>query len=87
MFKCSACNKASAAYEKPVTVVLERKMADHPSVYVMKKDKTMPGGRGSQIVREAKMCASCASKTWEAPLPQAVDADVAVVDPADWLAN
>lgn len=61
MFKCGVCKKSSERGEKAVAVVLERREVEHPSVYHRRREKTMPGGRGTQIVRQILAHGVCAN--------------------------
>ena len=58
MRKCEKCSKST---DKPIRVVVERRMVDHPN-----------GTKGSQIVREINICSDCVSATPEAVKPQKI---------------
>jgi hypothetical protein len=60
------CEKCSNSTSKPIRVVVERKMVDHPN-----------GTKGSQIVREVNVSADCLSTT-----PEAVKPEKIVIEPA-----
>ena len=55
------CQKCSNSTSKPIRVVVERRMVDHPN-----------GTRGSQIVREVNICSDCLSSTPEAHKPEKI---------------
>jgi len=60
MFKCQKCSKTDL---KPNFVVVERREVDHGV-------STGPrGGRGTQIVKELRVCSACLASTPEAPKP------------------
>jgi hypothetical protein len=60
------CEKCSGSTDKPIRVVVERKMVDHPN-----------GTKGSQIVREINICPNCISVTPEAHKPEKI-----IIEPA-----
>jgi len=62
MFRCAGCKELSAPGETAVMAVLERAPVEHPEVYDRRREKKMPGGQGTRIVREGLMHASCALK-------------------------
>jgi len=65
MFRCQKCSKSAS---RPHRIVTERKMVTH-------KD----GTQGSQIVKEIKICDSCAGVTPEAAKPEKIAAEPAPV--------
>jgi hypothetical protein len=67
MFKCQKCEKSA---DRPIRVVVERKMVNHTGGEIPVGPH---GGRGSQIVREMLVCAACLASTTEAPIERAAE--------------
>lgn len=65
MFKCQKCEQST---DRPIRVVLERRMVSHLHNEAPRGPR---GGKGSQIVKEISICAACVSSTPEAPLIEA----------------
>jgi hypothetical protein len=68
MFRCQQCNRVQAPGVKPIVRVLETRdyvfpaRVDAHKFYRERKVvlRDDPGGRGKQIVKEARVCAKCA---------------------------
>ena len=60
------CEKCSGSTDKPIRVVVERRMVDHPN-----------GTKGSQIVRELNICPNCIATT-----PEAIKPEKIIIEPA-----
>ena len=79
MYKCEFCGQSVRPGTPCKMVVVERRMHDHPfrskvhklyRIIEGHRKKVFvddPGGRGYQIVREAKACAYCANKYSASP--------------------
>lgn len=55
MFKCNVCKKSSRSGESCTRVVVEVRNVVHPK----REWANDPGGTGTQIVSEAKVCPRC----------------------------
>lgn len=69
-FKCSQCSTPQASGVKPVVVVLQTRPITYPVRYrngvVIDR-----GGNGTAIVREGKLCKSCAAEYEQKALGEA----------------
>ena len=63
MFKCGMCKKSSKPREMATVKVVEKRVKE----YVQKDEYGNPGkeSQGWEIVKEIKVCQSCASKEIE----------------------
>lgn len=69
MYRCDLCNRIVAAGTRAVTIVLETRPRLYPrrpkANRIHKNGKTEhtddPGGKGTEIVREVKVCPFCAA--------------------------
>lgn len=64
MFVCQQCRRQTQPGEKAHMLVLETRVHVHPArSYLVRGDprtRTDPGGSGTQIVRELRVCGACA---------------------------
>lgn len=71
MFNCEKCEKTAT---RPNRVVVERKMVEHCEAPAGPR-----GGRGTQIVREVRVCDACLSSTPEALIERSDAGDIVSV--------
>jgi hypothetical protein len=66
MYKCDACGNSTAPGEGIRRVVTNVRFRTYPvRTYKHKGDTvTDPGGHGSEIINEAKVCRGCEFKMW-----------------------
>lgn len=59
-FRCEACKTARPVKERSVQLVVRTTNFTHPARYNANGDCIDNGGKGTQIVREKRVCKNCA---------------------------